>query len=103
MHNKPETFETDFGDYHIAKTEKGIHDEDTYIFDETGFRARVGKDQWVITKDDISTRLYIEDLDNREFVTSVERIGGGGNVIPNMIPVARSRYYLPVTTCPGMR
>lgn len=50
--HKPETFQTHFEDYRVAKTEKGIHNENIYNFDETGFRAGVGMDQWVITKDD---------------------------------------------------
>ena len=83
--HKPETFQTHFEDYRSAKVEKGIHDEDTYNFDETGFRVGVGKDQWVITKDDSNARLYMEDPNNREYITSVECVGGGGDVIPNML------------------
>ena len=56
----------------------GIHDEDIYNFDETGFRAGVGKDPWFITKDDKIARLYMEDPDNQEYITSVECVGGGG-------------------------
>ena len=42
--HKPETFQTHFKDYYIAKTEKGIHNKDIYNFDETGFQAGIGKD-----------------------------------------------------------
>lgn len=35
--HKLETFQTHFEDYRSAKVEKGIHDEDIYNFDETGF------------------------------------------------------------------
>lgn len=35
--HKPETFQTHFEDYRVAKREKGIHNEDIYNFDETWF------------------------------------------------------------------
>ena len=41
--HKPETFQTRFEDYRIAKAEKWIHNEDIYNFDETGFRVGVGQ------------------------------------------------------------
>lgn len=89
---KPETFQTHFEDYRITKTEKEIHDEDIYNFDETRFRARVGKDQWLITKDDTSTRLVLEDPDNEEYITSIECVGGGGDVIPNMLILSGKQH-----------
>ena len=42
--HKPETFQTHFKNYCVAKTEKGIHNEAIYNFEETGFRAEVKKD-----------------------------------------------------------
>lgn len=42
--HKLETFQTHFEDYCSVKVEKGIHNEDTYNFDDTGFRVGVDKD-----------------------------------------------------------
>lgn len=79
-------------DYCTAKAEKGIHDEDTYNFDEMGFWAGVGKDQLVIIKNDTSTRLYLEDSENQEYITLVECVGGDGDVIPNMLILSAKQH-----------
>lgn len=89
---KPETFQTHFEDYRAAKTEKGIHDEDIYNFDETWFRAGIGKDEWIITNDGTSTRLNLEDPNNWDYITSVECVGGGGDVIPNMLILSEKQH-----------
>lgn len=88
---KPENFQTHFEDYRIAKAEKGIHDEDTYYYDETGLRAGLGKDQWVVIKDDTSIRLYVEDPDNQEYIT-LECVGDDGDVIPNMLILSAKQH-----------
>lgn len=62
--HKPKIFQTYFKDYFITKTKKRIHNKDIYNFNEKIFLAGVRKDQQVITKDNISTYLYFEDLDN---------------------------------------
>lgn len=64
----------------------------THNFDEMGFRARVGKDQWVIIKNDTSTRLYLEASDNQEYITSVECVGGDRDVIPNMLILSAKQH-----------
>lgn len=89
---KPETFQTHFEDYCNVKVEKGVQDEDTYNFDETGFSVGVGKDQWVITKDDTNARLYMEDPNNREYITSVECVGGRRDVISNMLILSEKQH-----------
>ena len=61
-------------------------------FDETGFRAGVVKDPWFITKDDTSARLYMEDPDNQEYITSFEFVGGGGVILPNMLSLS-GKYH----------
>ncbi len=38
----------------------------------------------MITKDE-SGRLYMEDLENCEYLSSLECVGRGGDVLPNML------------------
>ena len=72
-----QTIQTHFDDFQAAETEKDIHNHDCYNFDKTGFRIGVvGRDQWVITKNELG-RLYMEDPENREYLTSLEYVGGG--------------------------
>ena len=52
--------------------------------DETGFRAGCGRAHWVITLDPEKPML-LTDPDNREYITSVESISGGGKTIPPML------------------
>ena len=59
-------------------------DEDIWNMDETGFRAGCGKVHWVITLDPDKPML-LTDPDNREYITSVETISGGGKTIPPII------------------
>ena len=55
------------------KQKKAFTDHDCYNFDETGLRVGVRRDQWVITKDE-SGRLYMEDPENREYLSSLEYV-----------------------------
>ena len=64
--------------------EKGITDEDIWNMDETGFRAGCGRAHWVITLNP-DKPLLLTDPDNREYITSVESISGGGKTIPPML------------------
>lgn len=41
--HQPKPFQTHFHDFRQVKTEKGIHDEDTYNLDQTGFGRGQGK------------------------------------------------------------
>ena len=54
---------------------------DIYNFDETGFRIGVGRDQVVVTLYP-KTRIYRDDPDVRETITSVECVSGDGVVLP---------------------
>lgn len=36
--------------------------------------------------------MYIEDPDNREYITSVECVGGGGDVLPNMLILSGKQH-----------
>ena len=66
------------------RIEKGIAEEDVWNIDETGFRAGCGRAHLVITLDP-DKPLLLTDPDNREYITSVESISGGGKTIPPML------------------
>lgn len=40
-----------FEQYKRIRDERGILPQDTYNFDETGFRIGIRRDQWVVTRD----------------------------------------------------
>ena len=71
-------------DHDITRINKGIADEDVWNMDETGFRTGCGRAHWVITLDPDKPML-LTDPDNREYITSVESISGGGKTIPPML------------------
>ena len=52
--------------------------------DETGLRAGWAGAQWIITLDP-DKPLLLTDPDNREYITSVESISGGGKTIPPVL------------------
>ena len=52
--------------------------------DETGFRVGCRKAHWIVTLDP-DKPLLLTDQDNREYLTSVETISGGGLSIPSML------------------
>ena len=79
-----ETIKQHFDEFKEAKTSHEVADGDVYDFDETGFRAGCGRQQKVITKEE-KARLILEDAENRDFISSLECVGGDGSVIPNMI------------------
>ena len=82
-HNEDD-FKDYFEKYKGIRIDKGITDEDTGNMDETGFRAGCGRAHWIITLDPNKPLLLI-DLENREYITSVESISGGGRTIPPML------------------
>lgn len=76
--------EENFKEYFSIRIEKGIEDEDVWNMDEAGFCAGCDRAHWVITLDPDNPLLLI-DPENREYVTSVEGISGGGKTIPPML------------------
>lgn len=81
MERKNAHNEDDFQDYlekykdiHIKK---GIADEDLFNMDEIGFCVGCGRAHWVITFDP-NKPMFLTELDNQEYITSVESISGGG-------------------------
>ena len=82
---------TDMRDYfHKLKAaieNKGITDVDVWNVDETGFRIGCGRAQMVITMDP-KKPLRMTDPDNRDYITTVECISSGGEVIPPLIIIS---------------
>lgn len=56
------------------------------------FLVGVGKNQWVITKDNTNARLYIENPNNYKYITLVECVGDGGDVISNMLILSGKQH-----------
>ncbi len=77
-------FQEYFGKYKDIRIDKEIADEDVWNMDETGFRAGCGRAHWVITLD-IDKPMLLTDPDNRQYITSVESISGGGKTNPPML------------------
>ena len=78
-HNEGDFMEY-FEKYKDIRIEKRIADEDVWNIDETGFCAGCSRAHWVITLDP-NKLLLLKDPDNREYITSVESISGGGKTI----------------------
>ena len=83
MHDE-DVFKTHFEGFQYAKGKFGILDEDIWNFDETCFRIAVLTGRVVIC--DVNTKaVYLSDPDQRESLTSIECINGGGGTIPPML------------------
>ena len=70
-----------FKQYPAVVEEKGIQARDIYNFDETRFRIRVGKAQWIVTLDP-NHQSYLGSSMNLDLVTSCERISVDGEGLP---------------------
>ena len=89
--HKPEAIQNWFQRFQSVCQEFEVQIEDTYNFDETGFRIGVGKSQWVITEER-ELPLYQTDADNREYITSIECVGGSGYTLPPMLILAEKQH-----------
>lgn len=78
------TIQTHFDSFRLTKADKSICNHNCYNFDKTSFRVRIKQDQRVITKDK-SDCLYMKDLENYEYLSSLKCISRGGDRIPNML------------------
>ena len=67
--------------------EKGITAVDVWNMDETGFRIGCGRAKMVIMLDP-NKPLRMMDPDNRDYITSVECVSSGGEVIPPMLIIS---------------
>ena len=80
----PEVLQTHFDEYKEVVIKYDITKEDTWNFDETGYRMGIARFDWVVTVDP-NRRIYSKDPDNRESLTGIECISGGGKDIPPML------------------
>jgi hypothetical protein len=80
-----------FERFRDVRDKYGIHITDTYNFDETGFRIRVGRAQRIITRD-AHRKAYIPDPDNHESLTAIETISGDGHVLPPMLILSSTQH-----------
>ncbi len=62
----------------------GMTKENTWNFDEIGYRMGIARSDWIITVDSVR-RIYMLNSDNREFCTVIECINGTGKDISSML------------------
>jgi len=80
----------------VQKTilENGIHEDDIYNIDETGFAMGLIATAKVITRADTVGRRYpLLQPRNREWVTSTESTGASGFSLPPMVNVHRQGLH----------
>ena len=82
--NNAKSIEAWFKDFCATYLEKGIQSGDCWNMDKSGFQIGLGRNQKIITKD-IRHQSYIGSASNRELVTVVEAISGGGKAIPPQV------------------
>ena len=87
----PEAVKNWFKEFKKVIDDHGIQVNDIWNCDETGFRIGVGRGQWIVTRE-FNRQTFYTVSDNRETVTIMEAISGGGLVIPPMIIVAATRF-----------
>ena len=89
MSHQKEEFERHFEEFRSTCTEYGIAEEDIWNFDESGFRIGCLAGRIVITH--ASTKsVFLADPEQRESITSIECISGGGETIPPMLILSGS-------------
>ena len=82
--HKEDDFQKYFVKYKNICIDKGIVDKNVWNMDEIRFCTSCSRAHWVINLDPDKPML-LTDLDNREYITSVESISGGGKTIPPML------------------
>jgi hypothetical protein len=90
----PEVLQTHFDEYKEVVIKYDITKEDTWNFDETGYRMGIARFDWVVTVDP-NRRIYSKDPDNRESLTGIECISGGGKDIPPMLIMTEVQILAP--------
>ena len=70
----------------------GIHSDDIYNFDETGFAMGMIAATRVVTRSDYYGRAKLLQPGNREWVTSIECIGASGYILPPYIIFKAKRH-----------
>ena len=79
-----EDIETHFEEFAHCKNHWSIQDDDCYNFDETGCQIEVTSGGLVVVPVG-ADKVYIDDPDNKELVTSTECIGASGYHVPPML------------------
>src|SRR6266487_3003885 len=90
--HQKEDIKEHFAEFKRCKTKWGILDEDTYNFDETGCMIGMVNGSLVVVPAGY-TVAYVDDLENRELVTSTECISAGGYHVLPMITF-KGAYHL---------
>lgn len=91
MAHDPLTIETFFWRYKAAVQKYAIQLQDIWNFDETGFRIGIGKNQWIVTRDN-RRPAYIPSSTSRELVTCIEAVSADGRLIPPMLIIAGKNH-----------
>ena len=73
------------------KSEYGIVPEDTWNFDETGFRVGVGRNQWILTFYP-KKKHYLPSPTCRDSLTAIEAVNACGKDIPPLIILPGSSF-----------
>jgi hypothetical protein len=95
-----EVVNTHFARFEAAVAEYGVLDEDIWNMDETGFHIGVGGSQKIITTDP-KRKNYILDPNNRELVTVLATINGGGEKLPPFL-IFEGKRFLEKYVVPGL-
>ena len=74
--------------------ENDIHPEDMWNFDETGYRIGMARGDWIIAIDPTRT-VYSKCPNNRELVSAIECINGGGRDIPPFLILTGTNILAP--------
>jgi hypothetical protein len=72
----------------------GIHPDDMWNFDETGYRIGMARGDWVIAIDPMRT-VYSKCPNNRELLSAIECINGTGRDIPPFLIVTGTNILAP--------
>ncbi len=90
----PKVLQTHFDEFKEVIVKYGITEDDTWNFDETGYRMGIARSDWVVTVDS-NRRIYSKDSDNRESLTGIECISGGGKNISSMLIMTEVQLLMP--------
>ena len=87
----PETIKQHFEEIKEAKISHEVADKDVYNFDKIGFRVCYRKQLKVIIKGEKAC-VFLKNLKNRDFITSIKCVNNNRSAIPNMIILSRKSY-----------
>jgi DDE superfamily endonuclease. len=97
----PELIKAWFAKFVITIAEYGIHDDDIYNFDETGFAMGVTSTSQIITSREWHSKHKLLQPGNREWVTAIECIHLNGVLPPTIIFKGKNLISAWASTVPG--